>query len=211
MASGKSDKESSTGTQVSSAGAAIEATRGGLAVQSSTSQENQVRNIVLAGNPNVGKSVIFNALTGANADVSNYPGTTIDIAKGKLGKDDLADTPGVYGVSSFNDEERTASKMILNADLVINVVSALTLERDLFLTLQLIEMGKPLLLVVNQSDEARARGLKLDLAVLEATLGVKVIPCVAVENQGIDDIKHSLADATTGNACGKVLEILEDL
>lgn len=211
MASGKSDKESSTGTQVSSAGAAIEATRGGLAVQSSTSQENQVRNIVLAGNPNVGKSVIFNALTGANADVSNYPGTTIDIAKGKLGKDDLADTPGVYGVSSFNDEERTASKMILNADLVINVVSALTLERDLFLTLQLIEMGKPLLLVVNQSDEAGARGLKLDLAVLEATLGVKVIPCVAVENQGIDDIKHSLADATTGNACGKVLEILEDL
>lgn len=74
-----------------------------------------VRKIVLAGNPNVGKSVIFNALTGLSADVSNYPGTTIDIARGKLGHDDLADTPGVYGVSSFNDEELAARKMILAA------------------------------------------------------------------------------------------------
>ncbi|HEY9715764.1 MAG TPA: FeoB small GTPase domain-containing protein, partial [Chroococcales cyanobacterium] len=106
--------------------------------------------IALAGNPNVGKSVIFNALTGLNADVSNYPGTTIDIARGKLGSDELADTPGVYGVSSFNDEERAARLMVLEADTVINVVSALSLERDLFLTLQLIEMGKPMLLVINQ-------------------------------------------------------------
>ena len=66
------------------------------------------KKIVLAGNPNVGKSVIFNALTGLSADVSNYPGTTIDISRGKLGNDDIADTPGVYGVSSFNDEERAA-------------------------------------------------------------------------------------------------------
>ena len=84
------------------------------------------RDIVLAGNPNVGKSVIFNALTGLSADVSNYPGTTIDVSRGKLGNDDLADTPGIYGVSSFNDEERAARMMILDADVIVNVVSALS-------------------------------------------------------------------------------------
>lgn len=109
----------------------------------SKTEDHKVQSIVLAGNPNVGKSVIFNALTGSDADVSNYPGTTIDIARGHLGKDELADTPGIYGVSSFNDEERAARKMILSADIVINVVSAITLERDLFLTVQLVGMGSP--------------------------------------------------------------------
>jgi len=75
-----------------------------------TASGTAVRSIVLVGNPNVGKSVIFNSLTGSDADVSNYPGTTIDIARGHLGDDELADTPGVYGVSSFNDEERAARK-----------------------------------------------------------------------------------------------------
>ena len=112
--------------------------RPGQAEHGAPKDEHGLRQIVLVGNPNVGKSVIFNALTGANADVSNYPGTTIDIARGHLGADALSDTPGVYGVSSFNDEERTARKMIIAADIVINVVSALTLERDLFLTLQLL-------------------------------------------------------------------------
>ena len=79
------------------------------ACQEIDNKPQTARQIVLAGNPNVGKSVIFNALTGANADVSNYPGTTIDIARGKLGNDLLSDTPGVYGLSSFNDEERTAT------------------------------------------------------------------------------------------------------
>src|SRR5579884_458581 len=96
------------------------------------------RKIVLAGNPNVGKSAIFNALTGLSADVSNYPGTTIDVSRGTLGTDELIDTPGIYGVSSFNDEERIARKIIVDADVIINIVSALSLDRDLFLTLQLI-------------------------------------------------------------------------
>ena len=114
---------------------------------------SSTKKIALAGNPNVGKSVIFNALTGMSADVSNYPGTTIDVSRGKLGDYDIADTPGVYGVSSFNDEERAARLMILEADVIVNVISALSLDRDLFLSLQLIEMGKPLLLVINQWDE----------------------------------------------------------
>lgn len=169
------------------------------------------RNLVLAGNPNVGKSVIFNALTGANADVSNYPGTTIDIAKGHLGRDHLADTPGVYGVSSLNDEERTARKMILKADIVINVASALTLERDLFLTLQLIEMGKPMLLVINQWDEAQTRGIQIDVDGLSSALGIKVLTCVAVEKKGLEEIERSLSEARIGNVDSKIMEILQPI
>lgn len=167
----------------------------GQAEHGAHKDEHGLRQIVLVGNPNVGKSVIFNALTGANADVSNYPGTTIDIARGHLGADALSDTPGVYGVSSFNDEERTARKMIIAADIVINVISALTLERDLFLTLQLLEMGKRTLLVINQWDEAQNRGIIIDTEALANELGIKVLTCVAVQKKGIKAIEESIEDA----------------
>ncbi len=170
-----------------------------------------VRSIVLVGNPNVGKSVIFNALTGSDADVSNYPGTTIDIARGHLGDDELADTPGVYGVSSFNDEERAARKMIIAADIVINVVSALTLERDLFLTVQLAEMGKPMILVINQFDETILRGIKIDLAVLRDELGLEILTCVAVKEEGIEEIKNAIPLARPGKIRPELLEILNEI
>ncbi len=171
----------------------------------------KVQSIVLAGNPNVGKSVIFNALTGSDADVSNYPGTTIDIARGHLGSNELADTPGIYGVSSFNDEERAARKMILSADIVINVVSAITLERDLFLTVQLIEMGKPLILVINQWDEAKQRGITIDLERLSAEFGVEVLTCVAVKDEGIEEIKAAVAKARPGKIRPELLELIEPI
>jgi ferrous iron transport protein B len=170
-----------------------------------------LKKIVLAGNPNVGKSVIFNALTGANADVSNYPGTTIDIARGHLGDDELADTPGVYGVSSFNDEEKAARRMIIEADLVINVVSALTLERDLFLTMQLIEMGKKMFVVINQWDDALQRGIKIDTAALAQELGLKVMTCIAVKGEGIEEIKNSLGEARVGKIRQELLDLLKPL
>jgi len=169
-------------------------------------QKSAHRKIALVGNPNVGKSVIFNALTGLNADVSNYPGTTIDIARGKLGSDDIADTPGVYGVSSFNDEERAARLMILDADIVVNVTSALSLERDLFLTLQLIDMGLPLVLVLNQWDEAQRRGVRIDTQKLAARLGIEVTTCVAVERKGITDI--DISKARPGVVSNDVLSLL---
>ncbi len=174
-------------------------------------EDHKVQSIVLAGNPNVGKSVIFNALTGSDADVSNYPGTTIDIARGHLGKDELADTPGIYGVSSFNDEERAARKMILSADIVINVVSAITLERDLFLTVQLVEMGKPLILVINQWDEAKHRGITIDLNRLAAEFGVEVLTCVAVKDEGIEEIKTAVAKARPGKIRPELLELIEPI
>jgi ferrous iron transport protein B len=166
--------------------------------------------IVLAGNPNVGKSAIFNALTGLSADVSNYPGTTIDVSRGKLGVFDIIDTPGIYGVSSFNDEERIARNIIVDADVVVNVVSALSLDRDLFLTLQLIAMGKPLVLVINQWDEAEGRSIRIDLDLLSELLGVPVLPTVAVKGEGISDIQESLHGARLGKVPDELAELFEN-
>src|SRR5512142_1061302 len=94
---------------------------------------DDARTIVLAGNPNVGKSVVFNALTGTYVDVSNFPSTTVTLTSGELGERDVVDTPGIYGVSSFNDEEMVARDVVLSAGVVVNVVDAVHLERDLFL------------------------------------------------------------------------------
>lgn len=173
--------------------------------------KEKCRQIVLVGNPNVGKSALFNALTGLNADVSNYPGTTIDISSGRLAADDLKDTPGIYGVSSFNDEERIARAMILDADCVINVVSALSLERDLFLTLQLIEMGKPMMVAVNQWDEAIKRGLKIDCQLLSQLLGVPIVTTVAVNKEGLDAVKQNVNSCRVGLVPPSILESLSPL
>ncbi len=156
--------------------------------------------IVLAGNPNVGKSVVFNALTGLYTNVSNFPGTTVDIPKGMLSdKRLLKDTPGVYGLSKFSEEEFVAEKAILAADKVINVVSALSLERDLFLTQHIIDFQKPMIVVLNQMDEAKGQGLEIDVAQLQKYLGVPVIPTVAITGEGIDKILPALANACPGN------------
>lgn len=174
-------------------------------------ESTEVQKIVLAGNPNVGKSVIFNALTGLSADVSNYPGTTIDVSRGRLGKDEISDTPGVYGVSSFNDEERAARQIILDADIIINVTSALSLDRDLFLTLQLLDMGKTLLLVINQWDEALHRGIRIDTARLQQLLQVPVVTAVAVRSEGLNEIKNQLANAAIGTVQEESLAIIQPI
>ncbi len=158
------------------------------------------RLVILAGNPNVGKSVFFNALTGLYVNVSNFPGTTVDIPRGKL--DDtttLQDTPGIYGLSGMSEEETVAEKAILKADVVINVVSAISLERDLFLTQQLIDYGRRLIIAVNQMDEAQERKVSIDCTKLSELLGVPVYPCIATKNQGLDDVKQGIWDAKTGN------------
>lgn len=157
------------------------------------------RKIVLAGNPNVGKSVFFNALTGLYVDVSNYPGTTLEISHGRFGDDYILDTPGVYGISSFNDEERIARDVILSADLVVNIVDAVHLERDLFLTQQIIDTGKPVIVALNMLDEAKKKGIKIDVDLLSDLLGVPVIPSIAVNKVGIDKLKTSLDTARKGN------------
>lgn len=157
------------------------------------------RKIVLVGNPNVGKSVFFNAFTGMYVDVSNFPGTTVDISHGHFGHDIIIDTPGVYGISSFNDEERVARDVILAADIIVNVVDAVHLERDLFLTLQAIDTGIPVIVALNMMDDAKKQGIKIDVDLLSDLLGVPVIPTTATKQEGIEEIKQRLAEARAGH------------
>ncbi len=158
------------------------------------------RKIVLVGNPNVGKSIFFGSWSGVYVDVSNFPGTTVEITRGKVGEDALFDTPGVYGVSSFNDEERVARDVILSADVVVNVVDATHLERDLFLTLQVVDMGIPMVVALNFCDEAQAQGTEIDVIALEKALGVPVIPTAAVRGEGLRDVYQALDLARPGQA-----------
>lgn len=156
------------------------------------------RKIVLAGNPNVGKSLFFNAFTGLYVDVSNFPGTTVSISSAKMGDDVLLDTPGIYGVSSFNDEETVARDIVLEADIIINVVDAVHLERDLFLTQQIIDMGIPTVVALNMIDEAEAQGIAIDVDLLSRLLGVQVVPTVAIRRRGFDDVRQAIEQARPG-------------
>jgi len=157
------------------------------------------RKIVLAGNPNCGKSVFFNALTGLYVDVSNYPGTTLEISHGFYGQDVIIDTPGVYGVSSFNDEEKVARDVICEADIVVNIINAVHLERDLFLTQQIIDMGIPVVVALNMVDEAERQGIAVNTKLLSNLLGVPVVPTVAVEKKGLDALKATISQARVGH------------
>lgn len=167
--------------------------------------------IALAGNPNAGKSVLFQRLTGAYAEVSNYPGTTLDITRGRWGEHTLVDTPGVYGLSNFNPEEAVARDMILGAQCVVNVVNASHLERDLFLTQQLIDAGLPVVVALNMMDEVEALGLHLDAAALSRELGVPVLPMAAKLGRGVKELAGLLPQAATGHATPAVLSRLQEV
>jgi ferrous iron transport protein B len=155
--------------------------------------------LVLVGNPNVGKSLFFNHFSGLYVDVSNFPGTTVEISQGQYKNYDVIDTPGIYGVSSFNDEERVARDEVLSADVILNVVDATNLERDLFLTLQLIDMQFPMVIALNMMDAARQAGLEIDSKKLSEKLGVPVVEVTAVKKLGFDDLEKKLPLARKGN------------
>ena len=147
--------------------------------------------MALAGNANVGKSVIFNYLTGLHQHIGNWPGKTVERAEGTLYfrgyTVDIVDLPGIYSLSTYSLEESVSRKYIAveSPDLVINVVDASVLERNLFFTLQLIELETPMILALNQIDMAKGKGIQIDMEKLETLLGVPVIPTVAVKGVGI--------------------------
>jgi ferrous iron transport protein B len=156
--------------------------------------------IVLVGNPNVGKSVIFGCLTGRYVTVSNYPGTTVEITSGSLSDGrPLIDTPGTNSLTASSDDERVTSDLLLSGQetirAVVQVADAKNLRRSLLLTLQIIELGLPLVLVVNMLDEAEARGVRLDLSCLSEKLGIEIIPTIATRGQGLDNLSEAITRA----------------
>lgn len=165
-----------------------------------------LRRVALVGNPNVGKSVLFNALTGSYVTVSNYPGTSVEVSRGNATIADetwqVIDTPGMYAVHTITEEERVAREILLNEkpDVVLHVLDARNLERMLAMTIQLIEAGLPVVLVVNIMDEAERMGLTFDLSLLQQRLGIPVIAAATARKRGIEEIK--IAIAGLGTSCG---------
>jgi small GTP-binding protein len=157
--------------------------------------------LALAGNPNVGKSTVFNALTGLHQHVGNWPGKTVEKKEGLFRHQGLAvnivDLPGTYSLSSYSIEEQVARDFIVKEKpkAVIDVVDAANLERNLYLTAQILETGIPLIIVLNMVDQAQARGLKIDAQKLSDLLGgTPVIPMTARRGQGLDELKQAILD-----------------
>ncbi|MBR1479627.1 MAG: ferrous iron transporter B, partial [Alphaproteobacteria bacterium] len=163
--------------------------------------------VALVGNPKVGKSSTFNMLTGKYAEVSNYPGTSVAVAWSKMDFGILIDTPGIYDLSEQTKIAEITRKHIDNADIVLNVVSALTIERDLKLTHQLLETGRRVVLVINQVDEAERRGKSLDYTELEQ-LGVKIIKTVATKGIGRAELLAEI-NGSDNAVCGISLHAQE--
>ena len=154
--------------------------------------------IALAGNPNSGKTTMFNKLTGANQRVGNWPGVTIDRKVGKIrGTDyELVDLPGIYSLSPYSPEEIVSRNFLIEdrPDAVINIVDATNLERNLFLTLQIIDTGIPTVIALNMMDQIRKLGDQIDVEKLSKELGCKVVPVSALNAEGIKELVAAVGE-----------------
>ncbi|MCK4256287.1 50S ribosome-binding GTPase, partial [candidate division WOR-3 bacterium] len=186
--------------------------------------------ILLMGNPNVGKSVIFSRLTGANVIASNYPGTTVEFTRGYMRLNgervEVIDVPGTYTLEPTSRAEQVAVDMLKEAEdgsdnIVIDVVDATNLERNLNLTLQLLKQDIPVLVCLNLWDETKHVGIKIDVDKLEEILGVPVIPTCALSGEGIAQLIKRLPDAKSKtyefdeedrwSEIGKIVESVEEI
>jgi ferrous iron transport protein B len=154
--------------------------------------------VALAGNPNTGKSSIFNLLTGAKQHVGNWPGKTVARGEGSFHHDDqsvhVVDLPGTYSLNASSPEEMIARDYLVSgeADAAIVVVDAANLERNLYLSVQVLETGIPAILVLNMTDVADSRGIVVDATELSIHLGIPVVPMVARSGEGLDDLKDAV-------------------
>jgi ferrous iron transport protein B len=160
----------------------------------------EAREILLMGNPNTGKSVIFSRLTGAKVTISNYPGTTVGFTQGYMklkhgGAGMVIDVPGVYNLEPTCKADEVALEMLEKGDTLINIVDATNLERNLFLTLELREIGIPMVVALNMWDETQHRGVEIDVEKLEKELGIPVIPTCGLTGVGIKEMVERLEKA----------------
>ncbi|MHC5083382.1 MAG: ferrous iron transport protein B, partial [Planctomycetota bacterium] len=163
----------------------------------------QTIKIALAGNPNSGKTTVFNALCGTRHHVANYPGVTVEKKEGLFRKGDteinVVDLPGTYSLTAYSTEELVARHFIFqeHPDVVVDILDASNLERNLYLATQLMEMQVPLVLVFNMADVAKSRGLEFDLKQLEVLLGARIVPMVASKRQGLDELLEAITETAS--------------
>ncbi len=162
--------------------------------------------IALAGNPNCGKTTVFNALTGARQHVGNWPGVTVERIEGEYTSGDktveVTDLPGIYSFSALSLDEEVARKHILfdTPDVVVNILDASNLERNLYLTTQLLEMNVPVVVALNMMDMAKQRGIRIEVEHLAKHLGCPVVPIVASRKKGIEELRDSIAAVASSKA-----------
>ena len=161
--------------------------------------------IALAGNPNAGKTTVFNNLTGAKQHVGNWPGVTVEKKEGNCShkgyKLKVVDLPGVYSLTAYSLDEVIARDFIIDEkpDVVVDIVDASNLERNLYLTVQLLELNTNLVVALNMIDMAESRGYRINIEELSRLLGIPVIPLVATHNQGTQQLLDSIVDIAKGN------------
>ena len=160
--------------------------------------EDEVLTFALVGNQNSGKTTLFNQLTGSNQHVGNFPGVTVDRKDGVIRgypNTRITDLPGIYSMSPYSSEELVSRDFVLQEKprAIINIVDATNIERNLYLSMQLLEMGLPMVIALNMMDEMRGNGGSVDVNAMEAMLGVPVVPISAAKNQGVDElVRHAV-------------------
>lgn len=179
--------------------------------------KNQIR-VAFVGNPNCGKTTLFNAITGSKLKVANWPGVTVEKIEGSAEYEGfhlkLVDTPGIYSLTCYTIEEKVTRQCVMDdeVDVIINIVDASSLERNLYLTMQLLELGKPVVLALNMMDIVEERGMEIDLHRLPEMLGdVPVVPVSAAKRKGLDILLHAVVHHYEEGPHGVILEYGEEI
>lgn len=181
-------------------------------------KKEQTVHVAFVGNPNCGKTTLFNAITGSKLKVANWPGVTVEKIEGETEYEDVAltlvDTPGIYSLTCYTIEEKVTRNCVMDDDIevIVNVVDASSLERNLYLTLQLLELGKPVVLALNMMDVVEERGMEIDLHRLPELLGdIPVVPVSAAKRKGLDILLHAVIHHYEEGSKGDVLHYSEEI